>query len=144
MGCETHMNDKGKDTMVPAEEASYFSSPRQAVDIIRTMLEQEDWAILARYYDLSGSTVDPADLLSGEFFIRTEPPEVYHPGGFWRYKHPFPPSFDYSFATPSDGSGVVTVQMSIRIDQGAGSPVQEGRQEFRMRESEGGFRVLPD
>ena len=107
-------------------------------------LEQEDWAILARYYDLSGSTVDPADLLSGEFFIRTEPPEVYHPGGFWRYKHPFPPSFDYSFATPSDGSGVVTVQMSIRIDQGAGSPVQEGRQEFRMRESEGGFRVLPD
>ncbi len=130
--------------MATAWEAPYFSSPKQAVGAIRLMLKQEDWATLTRYYDLSGSTVDPADLLSGEFFIRTEPPEVHHPGGFWRYKHPFPPSFDYSFATPADGSGVVTVQMTIRIDQGAGSPAQEGRLEFRMRESEQGFQILPD
>ena len=138
------MDDKGEDARVTSGDAFYFSSPEQAVEAIRTMLKEEDWAALTRYYDLSGSGVDPATLRSGEFFIRTEPPEAYHPGGFWRYKHPFPPSFDYSFASPADDSGVVTVEMTIKIDQGAGSPMQEGRQQFRLRESASGYQVLPD
>lgn len=125
-------------------EAAFFETPEQAVDSIRGMLRSENWASLARYYDLSGSGIDRDTLDSGEFFIRTERPEVSHPAGFWRYKHPFPPSFEYAFTTPADEAGIFVVRVSISIDQGAGSPAQEGWQDFLMRESGKGFQILPD
>lgn len=124
-------------------DAAFFESPRQAVEAIREMQGKEDWASLARHYDLSGSRIDRETLVSGEFFIRTERPEVTHPGGFWRYKHPFAPSFEYASTSSTAEAGVIIVRVSISIDQGAGSPVQEGWQEFMMRESEGGFQILP-
>lgn len=127
-----------------AADAGFFESPQRAVEAISKMLKEEDWASLARHYDLGGSDIDRKTLLSGEFFVRTERPEAAHPGGFWRYKHPFAPGFEYSFTTPADETGIVTVRVSIRIDQGAGQPVQVGWQEFRMRRSEKGFQILPD
>lgn len=135
-------NDRQKPEQ-PAREAAFFDSPRQAVDAIRKMLIEKDWASLARYYDLDGSGIDRKTLISGEFFVRTERPEVSHPAGFWRYKHPFAPSFEYSSDSGADQDGIVTVNLSISIDQGSGSPAQEGRDAFQMRQSERGLQVLP-
>lgn len=129
------------DRAVP--DAAFFASPKQAVEAIREMQGQEDWASLARYYNLEGSGIDRETLVSGEFFIRTERPEVSHPGGFWRYKHPFAPSFEYAFTTSSTEAGVVIVRVDISIDEGSESPMQRGWQEFLMRESKNGFQVLP-
>lgn len=126
------------------DDPAFFETPKSAVQAIKVMLRQEEWASLARYYDLSGSDVDRASLVSGDFFIRAERPEVAHPAGFWRYKHPFPPSFDYRSASPADAVGIVTIQVAITIDQGVGSPAQQGFQEFRMKQSSNGYQVLPD
>lgn len=127
-----------------APEAAFFNSPRAAVAAIRKMQGEEDWASLARCYDLEGADIDRAALISGAFFIRTERPEVSHPGGFWRYKHPFAPAFDYAFTTPAVEAGVVIVRVEIEIDQGAGASAQRGWQEFSMRESKKGFQILPN
>jgi hypothetical protein len=135
-GCE--------DDMAASDDPAYFESPRQAVAEITVMLEAKDWPALARYYDLAGSGIDRAQLVSGAFFYRTERPEVGHPAGFWRYKHPFHPAFHYAWSEPAGGSGIVKVTLEVEIDQGEGSPVQRGLAEFRMRESEQGYQVLPD
>lgn len=132
------------DSLETATGAAFFESPEQAVKAISRMLTQEDWTSLARYYDLDGSGIDREDLVSGEFFIRTERPEVAHPGGFWRYKHPFAPSFEFVFTSSAREAGVVIVRVGISIDQGSGSPMQRGWQEFSMRESEAGFQILPN
>lgn len=123
---------------------AFFRSPKAAVSAIRVMLENADWVLLARYYDLSGSSVDRETLTSGAFFQRTERPEAAHPGEFWRYKHPFPPQFEFDSATSPDETGLVTVRVVIRIDQGANQPAQEGWQEFRMLKSAEGLQILPD
>ena len=123
--------------------SAFFPSPKQAVEAISKMLREEDWATLARYYELEGSGIDRSNLIAGDFFIRSKRPETAHPGGFWRYKHPFPPQFEYAFATPEDSDGIVTVRVSIKIDQGAGQPAQEGWKEFRMRKSVRGYQILP-
>ncbi len=127
-----------------ADDPAYFESPRQAVEAITAMLEVKDWPALSPYYDLEGSDIDRAQLVSGEFFYRTERPEAAHPGGFWRYKHPFSPAFHYVSSAPAGEPGIVTVTLEVELDQGEGSPVQRGLAEFRMRESEHGYRVLPD
>lgn len=129
-------------TEAAMDDVAFFKTPKSAVAAIKVMLIEEDWGSLARYYDLNGSDIDRSSLVSGEFFIRSERPEAAHPGEFWRYRHPFPPSFDYSFASPADEAGIVIVRVGIKIDQGAGQPAQEGWQEFRMRESSKGYQVL--
>jgi hypothetical protein len=141
---ETAMGGDRQMPEEPAYEAAFFDSPRQAVDAIRKMLMEEDWASLAGYYDLDGSDVDRKTLISGEFFVRTERPRVSHPAGFWRYKHPFAPGFEYSFDSLTDQAGIVAVRVSISIDQGSGSPTQQGWHEFQMRRSERGFQILPE
>ena len=70
---------------------TYFKNPEQAVDAISTMLSSEAWEKLSRYYDLSDTDIDRASLISGEFFVRKERPELAHPAGFWRIKEPFDP-----------------------------------------------------
>jgi len=136
------MDDDQKSTEGSRLNVRFFESPRQAVDAIRVMLENEDWTSLASYYDLEGSDVDRDTLTSGEFFIRSERPDLAHPGGFWRHRHPFAPSFVYAFTTPAMEAGVVIVRVVIQIDQGSDSPPQDGWQEFSMRESEKRFQIL--
>lgn len=123
-------------------EAHYFTSPEEAVILVNELLRKEDWTTLSRYYDLSESQIDPSELESGRFFIRTEQPEVAHPGGFWRYKHPFPPGFLFDRVRATENPDVIIVVVSIEIDQGGGLK-QRGLSEFKMRRSVKGYQILP-
>lgn len=122
---------------------SYFTSPEEGVGQIKAMLLQEDWPRLAGYYDLSGTEIDRSTLTAGMFFIETERPDVAHPAGFWRFKHPFPPSFDYVEEEATDDPTVSLVRVGIEIEQGEGSPPQRGFMEFLMKQSDRGWQVLP-
>lgn len=129
------------------EQASnklYFESPKEAVPKIAELLRQEDFKRLAKCYDLSNSDIELATLQSGEFFVRTERPELAHPAEFWRYKHPFAPGFEYGSRRPSSRDNVYVITVRVSIDQGADSPVQEGYSEFYMIQSAKGWQVLPD
>ena len=121
----------------------YFASPQEAVPLIARLLEGRDFETLASYYDLGESDIDRAELKSGAFFIRAERPPVAHPGGFWRYRHPFAPGFVFSGFTPTDREDVFAVQVEIRIGQGAGAEEQVGYSEFLMVRSAAGWQVLP-
>ncbi len=131
---------KGKDTSGRA----YFSSPQEAVPKIAEMLRQSDFKRLAGYYDLTGSDIQVADLESGDFFVRRERPEVTHPAEFWRYKHPFSPGFKYSGIESTVRENVHAIRVTISIEQGSGSPDQEGYSFFYMIQSVHGWQVLPD
>lgn len=121
---------------------NYFTSPVEAVLQITGLLTNEDWFTLASYYDLSDSQVKLEDLISGRFFIRTEPPPAAHPGGFWKYKHPFAPGFSYSYHV-KDEENIIIVYVEIAIDQGS-DLIQRGMQSFRMKKSKQGYKILPD
>ncbi len=127
-----------------ASGEAYFSSPQGAVPRIAELLRQEDFKTLAKYYDLSGSDIPLSDLESGDFFIRTERPEVAHPAGFWRYKHPFSPGFNFSSIRSTAREGVYVIRVEVSIDQGMDSPAQEGYSLFYMIKSARGWQVLPD
>jgi len=123
---------------------SYFTSPEQAVEVARKLLQAEDYCTLADYYDLSGTDIDRPGLECGDYFVRKQRPEVAHPGGFWRYKHPFSPRFKLSSVLPTDRKSVYRVIMTITIDQGADTPQQEGLSHFHMIESPRGWQILPN
>lgn len=126
---------------VMADEPAFFPDPKTAVTEAARLLRSKSWPELARYYDLSGTDVAADTLISGSFFVRDKRPEVGHPAGFWRYKQPFSPSFRY-MSHSTVGDDVIEVTVHVRIDQGGGM-VQEGRDSFRMRKSESGYRFLP-
>ncbi len=120
---------------------TYFKNPEQAVDAISTMLSSEAWEKLSRYYDLSDTDIDRASLISGEFFVRKERPELAHPAGFWRIKEPFSPQYAYqSHYHRSDE--IVDVTVHIEIDEGMGM-IRKGRQTFQLRKSPDGYQLLP-
>ena len=125
-------------------EPAFFESPKEAVESLRKLVVAENWKELARHYDLSGTDFSLEELHSGAFFVRTERPEISHPGEFWRIRRPFHPAFSYLMALPTDDPDIVTIRVGISIDQGSGSPMQEGWTEFRMRKSGRGFQMLPD
>ncbi len=139
-GC-TRMNQNKNDE---TSGRAFFTSPQEAVPKIADMLRQSDFKTLARYYDLTDSDVPLADLESGTFFIREERPEFAHPGGFWRYKHPFSPGFEYIDMQSTDRDAVHEIRVTISIEQGAGSPDQVGYSFFYMIRSAHGWQVLPD
>ena len=122
----------------------YFSSPTDAIPIITDLLEKGNFRILARYYDLSNSKIKLSELKSGDFFIRKERPEIAHPAGFWRYKHPFPPGFIFNSVQATAKDAIYIVEVSISIDQGSDSPKQFGLSYFYMVKSDKGWKVLPD
>ncbi len=128
----------------PADAGRYFASPQKAIPEITRLLKAKDFETLAACYDLSGSTVRRADLESGTFFVREKPPAVAHPAGFWRYKHPFAPGFQYSSIAPGPKANVHKIQVRISIDQGEGAPPQIGFQSFYMIKSAKGWQILPD
>ncbi len=132
------------ETRNPPSGEAYFTSPEEAVVRITEMLRQEDFGTLAGYYDLSDSNVPLEDLESGAFFIRTDRPEVAHPAGFWRYRHPFPPGFTYSGMRSTAREGVFIIRVDTSIDQGADAPQQVGYSRFHMIKSANGWQILPD
>jgi len=124
--------------------ARHFESPEAAVKQIADMLREQNFATLAMYYDLSGTGIDRATLRSGAFFVRSERSDGAHPAGLWKHKQPFAPGFGYAGHHKTRTPNVFIVDVSIRIDQGAGSPPQIGYDEFRMRQTAAGWAVLPD
>jgi len=137
-------NNKGEETKELMPDVLYFSSPKEAVPVIADLLRKEDFETLTKYYDLSGSDIQKSELESGDFFIRKKRPELSHPGGFWRYKHPFAPGFEYASKHPSSKKGVYVIEVAVSIDQGADSPVQRGKSLFYMVTSDKGWQLLPD
>jgi len=135
VGCSNPLTSSG--------QAKYFSSPAVAVEQIRVMLREKKWAELADYYDLTDSPVDRADLISGEFFYTEEAPLVAHPAGFWKYKHPFAPAFEFKSVKELEEPGVVEVTVAVEIDQGGGM-IQRGLQTFLMRKSQKGYQIMPN
>lgn len=123
-------------------DGSVFQSPQVAVPLIAELLRGEKWKELAGYYDLSGSGIDFAELESGRYFIRTERPATAHPAGFWKYRHPFAPGFQYEHEEQTGDPRIVKVTVSIAIDQGGGL-IQRGFQTFQMRRVDGGWKILP-
>lgn len=133
VGCNNHSS---------AVNPMYFANPDSAVKQITVMLENKDWSELSRYYDLTGSPIDRATLISGEFFYTDERPDVAHPAGFWHYKHPFPPAFKYCSSRNLEEPGVIEVTVEVEIEQGGGM-IQRGMQTFLMRKTDKGYQVMP-
>lgn len=125
-----------------ANNAEYFTDPALAVEKITVMLREKDWPQLAKYYDLSDSPIDRSTLISGEFFYTDQRPKSAHPGGFWRYKHPFSPAFKFHSIRELEESGVIEVTVEVEIDQGGGM-IQRGMQTFLMRKTSKGYKVMP-
>jgi hypothetical protein len=122
--------------------ALYFSSPEAAIPIITNLLRAENWRVLSRYYDLSGTNIAREELESGRFFLNEKRPTDAHPGVAWKYRHPFAPGYRYSSSEDVAALNVVQVVVSIEIDQGGGM-IQRGIDEFLMRRSEAGYQILP-
>jgi len=120
----------------------YFESPEKAIPEIRNLVVASDWKTLSRYYYLKDSDVKIKELLSSDFFIRNEKPDVAHPSGFWKYKHPFAPAFTFKSFRELEESGIFEVTVNIEIDQGGGM-IQEGYQTFLMRKSDKGYQIIP-
>lgn len=119
----------------------YFENPQEAIPVIKKLLIASDWEMLSRYYDLRNSDITLEKLLTGEFFIRSDKPDVAHPGGFWRYIHPFPPAYKYHHCILTRDN-IYEIEMSIEIDQSNGE-FQKGFLSFFMIKSEKGFQILP-
>lgn len=120
----------------------YFPSPEAAVTTLTDLLRKEDWATLARYYDLSDSSISREALTSGRFFLRTERPPLTHPGLPWKYRHPFTPGFTFEKTEAPAQADVIVVVVAIEIDEGGGR-IRRGVEDFSMRWSRAGYQVLP-
>ena len=123
---------------------TYFSSPEAAVRMITKLLVKEEFKILAGYYDLSDSEIKLSELESGDFFIRKKRPDIAHPAGFWKYKHPFPPGYQFSSSIQTEKDNVYKVEVRVAVDQGSGIPEQTGFSYFYMIKSRKGWKILPE
>lgn len=123
-------------------QSLYFSSPQESVDVASALLLEENWDKLTKYYFLDDISLELKDsLLNGSYFTRTKRPEAAHPGGYWKYKKPFPPQFKYTnHSLESDAT--VKVNVSIKIDQGTGM-VQQGFDSFYLIKSKKGYQLMP-
>jgi len=121
----------------------YFRSPQESVEIITQLLKSEDWKTLSSYYSFEVQDDELLDSLkSGDYFIRKERPEVSHPGGFWKYRQPFPPGFTYSYQE-TIAEDIIKVHLEIEIDQGEGM-IQRGQDSYLLKKLEKGYQLLPE
>ena len=121
----------------------FFPSPEKSVEIITQLLKSENWSTLSSYYYIIDGNQELIDsLMSGEYFIRREMPEVAHPGGFWKYRHPFPPGFTYS-SHEIIKENFIKVILIIEIDQGEGL-TQVGKASFLLKKFHEGYKILPE
>jgi len=120
---------------------SGFVSPESAIPEINRLLAAKDWVGLTGHYDLTGTTVAPAELESGAFFVALPDGGFRHPGWPRGPLRPFPPGFRYASHEEDGDEAVVTV--SIEIDEGGGM-VQQGCARFRMRRVAGAWKLRPE
>ncbi len=124
------------------EESRFFKSPEESVEVITKLIQQKKWPELSTYYDLSSSFVDRKQLISGEYFYTTEQPELAHPAGFWRYKHPFPLGYQYKYHIQNSDKTVI-VYVGVEIDDGMGL-VQISTTTFLLHVSVKGYQLSTD
>ena len=121
----------------------FFPSPEKSVEIITQLLKSENWSTLSNYYYTIGVNQELIDsIMSGEYFLRREMPEVAHPAGFWKYRHPFPPGFTYS-SHEIIKENFIKVILIIEIDQGEGL-TQVGKASFLLKKFHEGYKILPE
>ncbi len=120
----------------------YFETPSAAVALVTKLLREEDWKTLSTYYDLTKSPLDRSSLEDANFFLESEKPEVVHPAGFWRYKQPFAPGFEFE-SSRIIGNDIIEVTVVVEIDQGDGT-VQRGLDTFRLKAHPEGYQLLPE
>lgn len=120
----------------------FFENPQQAIPIISSLMQDQDWKTLASYYDMNDSKYSIQELESGRNFYREEPPNTIDPFGFWKYKHPFPPGFQFN-SQRSLGDNLIEVLVSYKIDQGDGM-INEVHQNFTMKKSNQGYQLILD
>ena len=120
----------------------FFDDPEQAVELIDQLVRDSNWPTLTRYYALASTDPRYPTLLNGSFFIeRGNPPSTFHPGGFWRFKEPFAPGFQFHY-TDRPSENIVKVIVQIEIEQGEGMPAQIGLDEFYLQQSPEGYQLL--
>lgn len=147
------MADDGPDLEVG--DPLYLPSPAEAVPILSDLLARGDWETLARYYDLSGvgepddpgAVVDRWPWPDASWFTDAPAPYVaIAPRPPFRYRHPFPPSFEYVGHEVEGDEARVVVEGSWTPDSvhGEEAAPQAGRWAFRMRRHDEGWQVLPD
>lgn len=119
----------------------FFPGPEESVEIITGLLLSEDWRTLSGYYIIDGNQELLDSLLSGDYFIRREMPEVTHPGGFWKYRHPFSPGFKYH-SHEQVADDLVKVNLIIEIDQGDGM-IQVGKSSYLLKRFLEGYKIMP-
>ena len=119
----------------------YFSGPKESVNTISTLLINENWERLSRYYSLDNVDKEVIDSLKdGRYFIRNKRPEVVHPADLWKYRKPFPPNYSYLSHNEIAGD-TIQVEVYIEIDQGLGM-IQQGKSSFYLKKSEKGYQLL--
>ena len=121
----------------------YFASPEEAVKKSQPLLVSKNWQELSACYDLSASDIEVGSLEDGSFFYTNERPDMAHPAGFWHYKHPFHPDFNYSRHESGEQENTVVVQVEVRISQGADLPEQIGLHTFGLKKPDKGYQFLP-
>jgi hypothetical protein len=137
-GCDT----KTETSPAGSYDALYFASPESAVIRATALLREQDWAMLARYYDLAGTPFTRDELASGSFFFSDRIEGLHHPASLSRYKHPFAPGFRLLRIEPGGTSDVLKMVMMVEIDQGAGM-TQRGTSAFLLRRHPQGWQFLP-
>jgi len=118
-----------------------FNNPEEAYQVGMQLLDKEDWKTLSRYYDLTGSNIDPKMLASGDFFKNDPNLYVGPPGELSKYKEPFPLGFKYMSATQQ--GTLVQVLLETTIEQGAETMAKVAYQFFYLRKCESGLKFIP-
>ncbi len=126
----------GVDLMRAQDQPLFFSSPQQAVNIVRELLEKEDYSMLTRYCNVESGLVTLDSLVTGAYFLRRHD-EV--PAWIGKHVRPFPPSFEY-LSHERSGQHVKVITY-LRIDQGDGTE-QEVQHHFFLSQTEHGYRLL--
>lgn len=129
----------------------YLPSPEEAVPILEALVADWDFVTLARYYDLSrldglgesGVLVDSWPEPDASWFTDEHAPHVaIQPDPVVRFRHPFPPTFEY--VDHSVDRDVATVVVEGSWETGFEGEVQAGRWAFELIRHDEGWQVLPD
>ena len=118
----------------------YFKNAKEAVSIVKELLQKEDWPALAQYYNLKNSGISLQDASKAEFFLRKSEPQVHHPTDQIKYLRPFDPTYEYD--GEEEKGEFVEVRLIKKIDQGGGL-TQIGFQTLKLIKTQKGLQLIP-